>query len=293
MAKHKVIQFPNPARIHGADTEIVAEVMTIRPQDAAEWLKCNKVNRPLRKSKIRKIAREIREGQWQLNGQAIVIAENEDVLDGQHRLLAVIESGIPIKSLVVYGISQEAFKTMDTGTPRTGADALFLHYEDLTATIVAAMSTAAKWCDRLDRGIVSNGGSHSHEMSNTDIIEYCKQHPSIIQCAENLNNHLREARPMSLGAGTALYEMFSRKHGAQADLFMSRLFSGEDLKATDTEYLLRQIFIRDAEKIAKLPMSARIRMVIKGWNWRRRGNTTCNRQVLTITSKDEARVRIF
>ncbi len=293
MGKPTVIEFPHAARIYGGETEIVAEVMTIRPEDATSWLRCNKSNRPLRKGHVHFLAQQMLANQWQVNGQAIVIADNEEVLDGQHRLFAIIEAGIPIKSLVVYGISAEAFKTMDTGAIRTGADALFLHYGDLPHLIVKALSTAAQWCSRLQRGAVRDSNNAHCRMSNTDIIEYCKEHPTLIGCAENLNAHSREARPMSLGVGTALYEMFARKHQAMADEFMNRFFSGEDLKATDPEYMLRQIFIRDAEKIAKLPMSIRVRMVIKGWNWRRRGNSVCQRQVLAITSKDEQRVRIF
>ena len=46
------------------------------------------------------------------------------LLDGQHRLHAVIEAGLPIQSVVVYGMDDEAFRTMDTGKARTGGDTL-------------------------------------------------------------------------------------------------------------------------------------------------------------------------
>src|SRR6266568_3853923 len=134
----KIIKFPHGAKIYGSDKNIVAEVITIRPQDATEWLRCNKNNRPVRKRHVEFLAAEILAGNWQVNGQAIVIADNEEVLDGQHRLFAIIEAGKPIQSLVVYGITPEAFRTIDTGAKRTGADALALHFHDHAKYIIDA-----------------------------------------------------------------------------------------------------------------------------------------------------------
>jgi hypothetical protein len=87
--------------------------------------------------------------------------------------------------------------------------------------------------------------------------------------------------------------MFQRKHGNQADAFMRRLYTGEELVRTDPEYILRAVFIRDAEKVAKYPITIRMRMVIKGWNWLRRGNTEANRNVVQIMANDDQKIRIF
>src|SRR5882724_10236142 len=110
----KIIQFPHAAKIYGTDRNIIAEVITITPRDATEWLRCNKNNGPLRKRHGEFLARFITSGNWQVNGKAIVIADDAQVLDGQHRLFAIIDAGKPIQSLVVYGINPEAFSTIDT-----------------------------------------------------------------------------------------------------------------------------------------------------------------------------------
>lgn len=290
MATPKIIQFPHATKIYGSDKNIVAEVLTITPRDATEWLRCNKNNRPVRKRHVEFLAGEITAGNWQINGQAIVIAEDEQVLDGQHRLFAIIEAGKPIQSLVVYGITPEAFRTIDTGAVRTGADALALHFHEYTRHTINAVSTAVQWCSRLERFVIHGRGS---KISNTDIIEYVKDHPTLLQCAETLNSFPLDARPISLGCGTALYEMFSRKHQEQATIFMRRFFTGEELARTDPEYLLRAAFIRDAERVRKLPLDVRMRMAIKGWNWRRRGNTTASRNVIVCQPNDDQKIRIY
>jgi hypothetical protein len=291
-AKVRIVDFKNPVPLHRWGTEeeaIIAEVMHITPTDAASWLKANCKNRPVRKRHVEFLANEMKDGNWQLNGQGIVISHDEQVLDGQHRLLAIIECGLTIPSLVIYGITPEAFKTIDTGAVRSGADALFLHLEDVNNGIVKAVAGAATYCMRLERHTL-----HRHRaISNTDVIAYVKDNPSLIQCAEQLSGYPRDARPMALSALTALYEMFMRKHEAQATTFMQRFCTGENLTRTDPEFILRAAFMRDSERKAKLPLAARMRMVIKGWNWLRRGNTEANRNTMALMPNDDPKIRIF
>ena len=291
MMAPKIVQFPHAAKIYGTDTNIIAEVISVTPTDAAAWLKCNQNNRPVRKNHVMFLAREILEGNWQVNGQAIVIADDEQILDGQHRLLAVIEAGKAIQTLVVYGITPEAFRTIDTGAVRTGADALSLYFHDVPQGLIKAVATGVQWCEKLERGILH--GSGRAKLSNTDVIEYVKKHRSLIQCAETLQGYPPEARPLSLGMGVALYEVFSRKHGEQADAFMRGFYTGEELTRTDPEYLLRAAFIRDAERVSKFPLAIRMRMVIKGWNWRRRGNSVANPRTIAINANDDQKIKIY
>src|SRR5262245_29083765 len=83
-----VIQLHHAVRLHGSDGNIISEICTITPAVATQWLRANRNNRPVRKRHISFLASEILSGNWQVNGQAIIIADTEDVLDGQHRLLA-------------------------------------------------------------------------------------------------------------------------------------------------------------------------------------------------------------
>lgn len=288
-ANPKIIQFPNAATIYGAEQDIIAEVIEIRPVDAAAWLKANRNNRPIRKRHVEFLAREILADNWQVNGQAIIIADDEQILDGQHRLSAIIETGKSIKSMVVYGITPDAFKTIDTGAIRTGADALTLHFHGVNTNCIKAISVAVQWCHKLERGVVRV----NQRLSNTDIIEYVKANPSLISCAESINEWGRDQRPLSHGMGTALLELFARKHEEKAAAFMRRLFLGEQLQRTDVEYVLRAALLRDAERTARYSMAIRMRMVIKGWNWLRRGNTAATRQTINITPTEDNKVTIF
>ena len=284
-----IIQLHNAVKLAGIEQNIVTSVETITPESATSWLRANRNNRPVRRSHVNFLASEILAGNWQINGQAIVIAEDEQVLDGQHRLLAVIEAGQQIQSLVVYGISGDAFKTIDTSAVRSNSDALCLHYNEMPKYIVQAAANAVKWCKRLERGNLKS----TKKVSNTDIIEYVNAHPSLLECASILNSYPHDARPVAISCGTACYDIFARKSQDLASEFMRKVYTGEGIDRGDVEYILRIALMKDATRTVKLPTDAKVRMMVKAWNWRRRGMPAANPNVVTIHPNDAPEVRVL
>lgn len=285
----KIIELPLAERLRGIDENIVVSVETVTPQVATDWLRANKHNRPVRRGHVNFLASEILKGNWQVNGQSIVISHDEQVLDGQHRLLAVIEAGQQIKSLVVYGIKPEAFKTMDTGAVRTSADALFLENPEIPQHIVKASATAVKWCKLMESGNLNK----VLKVSNTEVLRYVESHRSIIECARILAGYPQDARPISISCGTALFEVFQRRSQDAAALFMERLFTGVEIGADDIEYVLRIALLKNAQRTLKLPTTAKMAMCIKAWNWRRRAMPHANQNVIAVKPDDPAQVKIL
>jgi predicted nucleic acid-binding Zn ribbon protein len=70
-----------------------ASIVYVTPEMAERWLGHNKVNRNLRNRRVDQFARDMRSGRWQLTGEAIKFGKSGNLIDGQHRLWAVIESG--------------------------------------------------------------------------------------------------------------------------------------------------------------------------------------------------------
>lgn len=274
-----VVNLKNAVRL---DPNIVAEVVKITPETASQWLKANSRNRPVRRRHVEFLAGEMTRGEWQVNGQAIVISDNEEVLDGQHRLMAIIESGETVRTLVVYGIKPDAFKTIDTGAARTGKDALALEYPDTTISMVQAIGVAVPWCMRLESGFLKRRA----RISNTQTLEYVRKHETLWHCAEYVLSLPIDAAPLSRGCGTALYEVFQRKDEEKAETFIRALFTGELLSKVDPEYVLRQRLIRDAQRLSKYPQDIKMRMCVKAWNWRRRGMKDTPQQAIVVQPKD-------
>lgn len=98
------------------------EIVEITPEMAKTMLSANTGNRKIREKQVAALTRDIESGNWHMNGDAIRFNGDGTLLDGQHRLVAVIKSGKPIKSLVVHGIDSEAKRTIDTGAKRSAGD---------------------------------------------------------------------------------------------------------------------------------------------------------------------------
>ena len=62
---------------------------------------------------VEAMARDIAAGRWMFNAQPICFARNGRLLNGQHRLNAVIAAGQPVEVLVLRGLDEAAYETYD------------------------------------------------------------------------------------------------------------------------------------------------------------------------------------
>lgn len=105
-------------------TRLLTDCREITPAMAAELLQRNKNNRPLREKVVDRYAADMLAGGWKVTGEAIKIDRNGNLADGQHRLSAVIRSGVTILSVIIFDVEPDSRPYMDGGIPRTRADQL-------------------------------------------------------------------------------------------------------------------------------------------------------------------------
>jgi hypothetical protein len=92
------------------------EVLNITPEMAKEFLSRNKaVNRPINKRQVEMYCDSMKRGQWKLTGQSIQISEFGNLIDGQHRLTALIKADVTLPFLVVYEVRESSFHVLDQG----------------------------------------------------------------------------------------------------------------------------------------------------------------------------------
>lgn len=96
--------------------------MTITPAMAEEMLTYNDRNRPVSKSRVNNYAEQMKGDNWRYTGVPIIFSDKERLIDGQHRLLAVIDSGVSIAVDVVFDKPDESFYFIDVGGTRTAGD---------------------------------------------------------------------------------------------------------------------------------------------------------------------------
>lgn len=103
--------------------QLNSEIRIVSPSFAKVILGNNFGNRFIRKTHVKTLAQAIKKGAWKLSPQGIVIHKSSGrLLDGQHRLHAVIESGMDVPMFFIYTEDEEIFKVLDQGVKRSMAD---------------------------------------------------------------------------------------------------------------------------------------------------------------------------
>lgn len=98
----------------------------VSPEMAAKWLEGNVLNRPLKQAHVDRLAREMKAGRWQLTHQGIAFDDSGCLIDGQHRLWAVMESQVTVPLRAFYNQPAGNLYAVDNGERRTNLDILNL-----------------------------------------------------------------------------------------------------------------------------------------------------------------------
>lgn len=105
----------------------------ITPEIAKRFLSRNVANRNLREATVRSYEIDMRRGNWVPTHQGIAFNDRGDLIDGQHRLTAIVRSGATVKMLITRGLPAESGRTktmdaVDVGAVRTVRDHLKLQH---------------------------------------------------------------------------------------------------------------------------------------------------------------------
>ena len=126
---------------------------------AERVLELNTGNRRVNRRKIDRLAEQMRSGSFENTGEPIIISAEGVLNDGQHRLLAVIETDSVVDMDVRFGIPRSAFTKTDTGSSRTGGDVLAIRGVAGGAAVAPALRLLVLFRRGLPdsvRGFVSN-----------------------------------------------------------------------------------------------------------------------------------------
>lgn len=97
-----------------------AFIVEIGPELAQKLLALNfDNNRKLSDGYVKSLSADMRAGDWGLSNDAIVLSEDFQLGNAQHRLNAVVNSGTSQRFIVLFGSPKEAFQKFDTGRKRT------------------------------------------------------------------------------------------------------------------------------------------------------------------------------
>jgi len=256
----------------------------VTPKQAEAWLnKTNKKNRKLSKALYSFYANDMRYGRWRLNGAPIQFNKNNMLIDGQHRLQAIVEANVPQWFLVLSGMPESTQMVIDNGKLRTVDDVLgIMGYKGSKKTKVGP----------LIRAIVQqyHGVTGENQDVPSSVLGCRLSYPVIVECAFRLKravNFIVENFPVGVKSVTTTpvkaaigRAYFTQNHTRLAE-FCKILCDGQIRKKADgsalrlRQWLINSPTVRNGSAVTKtyLSTTAALRAFMKGEQVERlRGN---------------------
>ncbi|WP_375263945.1 hypothetical protein, partial [Palleronia sp.] len=166
--------------------DIVYANEDITPETARELISAMGVQRHEEKRAVETYANAIRRDAWILNGLPIIFDENGRVIDGYHRLAAVVESGQTIRTATARNVPSDVLHTVDQHRKRSFSGVLEGRGIPNTGTLVRLLGRMI----RMENGIY---GISSAQIGWSRLDQVLKANPELrdaISEAENYKNNL-------------------------------------------------------------------------------------------------------
>jgi len=267
--------------LNQSDRKMKIERTLITPDIAKQYLEGNKANRRTRPAVISRYAQEMKAGNWkEETAELIKIADSGLVLDGQHRLFAVIESGKSIAFYVATGVPEEVFDVLDSGVLRSSSDVLHVagvKYANNMPSIISLFRDVNAY--------VSGTASHL-KLTGREALQEYNEDPDFWDHVASKSIYFYEqfSKLLSPAIIGGLYAVFLKKAGeAEACKFMQQFCSGMDL-TNNTIALMRNRLILDKVSNSKIDRKLKVALIIKTWNAYRSGK---QKGVLKFVSETE------
>jgi hypothetical protein len=248
-----------------ANASIRPEWVTVTPTQAATWLTRNHPrNRPLDRVHVKRLAGAILAGKWKQTAETVQSDEDGYLVNGQHRLTAIVQANRPASLLVAMGVDREAIEAMDQGKVRSTADTLGTRGKTNTPTLAAATVILLQWERNQPLGAPSS-------FRRDELVECSDRHPGLDDCVI-MGRRAQKMLGLPGSVATALYYIFWEKNEVAATAFFERLITGANLSVDDPISRLRNRLIEaKGSRHLTIPRIEQAALTIKAWNLYRQG----------------------
>jgi hypothetical protein len=248
-----------------------AKFQRISPVQARQWLETSLHNRPLRQATVDRYAKDILENRWHNNGETIKFNGKGQLIDGQHRLSAVVQAGKGIPALVVHNLALECIDTVDTGRMRSLANQLAMEGE----TYYCELSTAIRNLHLLIQNPIPLT-DRKETFTNLQGLAFLETHPKLRDYMKWImhDDRLAMRGVYSPGAAAGMMYVCSMRSPKIARSFFHKLASGENVSGVVLK--LRNKLLADRRAAIRARNDIRLWWIISAWNALRAGRTISN-----------------
>lgn len=259
---------------------VTTSVEIVTPEMASAWLDTNHANRRLRRTFVTQLARAILRGEWLLNGETIKFDRDGSLLDGQHRLSAIVEADKSIPLTIVRGLDHAAQETVDIGAKRSMADMLKMRGEASATSLASTLRLLVNYEQRETFKFPPEAHPTAQQMF--DLLERQPDIRSSIPTGKRVRDSV--GIPQSIAG--ALDYLFGLVHREDADAFVQDLVTGANLSETDPIFALRRYMNGNRGNSQGVSLPVLGALIIKTWNAWQRGD-----EVRLLTYKPGGKTR--
>jgi hypothetical protein len=191
-----------------ATNGLVGVCRAIIAPDVAEKLLANNNarNRGVRKGHVKFLVEQIKSDKFVFNGESIVFGDDGNINNGQHRLIACVQSKAAFEVLLVFGIPVERFSTYDQVSRRSSGDVL----ASIDEPNAIRLASALKHIDNYFGGGLGKSWTSANLSARGDnsyVLELKAKYPRVAKCVTRCG-HFPRYTTATLAA--ALYWLFSQ-----------------------------------------------------------------------------------
>lgn len=242
-------------------------IESIGPDQAEKLLSLNTKNRSIRRSHVLWLSKQMELGYWVFTGQVIGFSRSGILINFQHTLHAIIDSGTTQRFIVLCGLDENAIHVMDTGIARTAGDVLTMNGipsgNALAATLRKIMASENnKVITVSGKGQLRGASGNKYTSKDSDLISNTTILDRVSENKEYWITHVRESQSfyaafpvISASDYGFYYHKFKQKDSDLAWEFLSKFTTSVGMKSGSPILALRQRF--EKEILSKLEHSAR------------------------------------
>ena len=255
---------------------ITHRVVSMTPEIAADLLRRNSNNRPIRDVITNNYLADMRSGKWKYAGDPIRLAEDGTLLDGQHRLtaMAAMPSGWSAPVLLIEGLPASAQLVMDQGRKRSPGQQLHLLGYSNAHYLAGTARMLIEWRD----GIMFRDSSQKSVVTTARIQEFVEANPHIPVLANEARHRVISCY-MTPSVVAAFYVEAASIDKEIADEFITQLAEGAGLKQGSPILALRERAIRNKTDRRKDTDRNQLGLLIRTWNMHWDGQTVTRMQL--------------
>jgi hypothetical protein len=241
------------------------ELVKINKEVAEQMLSMNINNRKFKDAIVTKYANEMLKGNWKNDtGELIKLSKTNKLLDGQHRLRAIIKANVELSMYVAFDLNDDVFVVLDSGTTRTSNDVFHIAGAQYSSLIPPMI----QFSQALNNGNRSNRGNIT--LTNVELLNKFKENEDYYLdiASKTYGYYVQFAKIMSPTLIGSFMIHFNTKSSADCELFFNELCTGRDV-TNNVIYLLRNKLIEDRTGTSKMDREHKNALIIKAWNFYR------------------------